>query len=226
MKKLERQEAPDCLSNFKHGIDSWGAVPKDEIWPKLEQMQGEFCAYCECRLKEKSKHIEHFRKRETYPDKTFNWGNLFGSCGDPQKTGGWGRCGIYKDNRKLNPPCDINKLIKPDEEDPGDYLLFLTSGHVVPQRNLCDRERQKAEETIRVFNLNNDTSLFNSRKNTIECIKNEIRTLYECLDDINDSDCQSWQEWEKLREEYTKEIKGKEFQTALEHAWKYNRDYA
>ncbi|WP_340617884.1 retron Ec78 anti-phage system effector HNH endonuclease PtuB [Xenorhabdus entomophaga] len=217
MKKLKRPEAPECLVNFKHGKDSWGAVPKDEIWSQLELMQGRFCAYCECELKDR-RHIEHFRTRESYPMETFNWNNLFGSCGDTQKKGGWQRCGIYKDSNNIR-KYDINKLIKPDEEDPSIYLLFLTSGQVVPQAGLNESQRQKAKETIRVFNLNNNTSLFHRRKCAIESYKDEIDMLYGCLDEF-DKDF-----WNKLYEDNLKGVEGEEFQTALEHAWKYNQDY-
>nr|WP_275780867.1 retron system putative HNH endonuclease [Enterobacter hormaechei] len=48
-------------------------------------MQGGFCAYCECRLNRK--HVEHFRPRKDFPALTFEWTNLFGSCGDTHKAG-------------------------------------------------------------------------------------------------------------------------------------------
>ncbi|WP_350262660.1 hypothetical protein [Pantoea sp. BJ2] len=48
-------------------------------------MEGEFCAYYECRLNRK--HVEHFRPRSRFSALTFEWRNLFGSCGDTWKQG-------------------------------------------------------------------------------------------------------------------------------------------
>ena len=103
MHKLNRPEAPDCLSKFKIG-DDWGKVSwqdKDEIWINLKEMQGARCAYCETTIilerpyRKDSAHIEHLRQKnkDVYPEGTFAWSNLFGSCNNEDS------CGKHKDNQ-------------------------------------------------------------------------------------------------------------------------------
>ncbi|QFQ78635.1 retron Ec78 anti-phage system effector HNH endonuclease PtuB [Vibrio harveyi] len=210
MKVLKRHSS-DCLSGLAPGKNGWEEAPTDKIWVELDKMQGGFCAYCECRLKRK--HIEHFKTRTAYAKDTFNWNNLFGSCGDSSKKGGWNRCGIYKDNGagKYN----IDEIIKPDSDNPNSYLLFLTTGKVVARPELVGTALRKAEETIRVFNLNKDTTLFNSRKSAIKAIEDEITELYSMQEELGE-------DWSTFLEDAISNVNGEEFQTALEHAWSYN----
>jgi uncharacterized protein (TIGR02646 family) len=211
MKRLVRAEAPACLNSLKHGCDEWEDVAKSDVWLELDKMQNGFCAYCECRLNRK--HIDHLRTRNDYPKFTFNWGNLFGSCGDSSQKGGWGRCGIFKDDGagKYN----VAEIIKPDEEDPNCILLYLTSGIVVPNATNI----KKGTETIRVFNLNGDTSLFNSRKQSINAIKFEVDELYGLQDELEVDD------WIELLQDGLDSCINQEFQTALEHTWRYNQGH-
>ncbi|WP_052131676.1 retron Ec78 anti-phage system effector HNH endonuclease PtuB [Vibrio coralliilyticus] len=215
MKALNRHSS-SCVDGLSEKTTDWMDAPKDAIWIELDKMQQGFCAYCECQLNRK--HIEHFRTRSGYPKETFNWNNLFGSCGDSSRKGGWNRCGIFKDNGAG--PYDINDLVKPDSHNPSDYLLFLTTGEVTFQPNLLGQDKKIAEETIRVFNLNNDAALFNSRKNAIRAIEQEVEVLYSLKDEFQE------EEWQSLLEESIETSKGFEFQTALEHTWRYNKSYA
>ena len=41
-----------------------------------------------------------------------------------------------------------------DSENPEDFLQFLPDGNVVPAAGLNPADRHRAEETIRIFNLN------------------------------------------------------------------------
>jgi uncharacterized protein (TIGR02646 family) len=115
MHKLTRPTPPNCLSKYQHGRDNWrrliNAGHVGEIWLQLDLMQQHRCAYCESAIKtdkeNSNSHIEHFRQRRTnsYPQGTFVWSNMFGSC-DRQES-----CGKYKDNL---PEYDHRDLIKMD----------------------------------------------------------------------------------------------------------------
>lgn len=218
MKKLTRPQEPSSLSKLVGGRDDWRAADKDEIWLAIDEMQQGFCAYCECRLTKK--HIEHFRTRNSHHQLTFSWDNIFGSCGDPTKPGHWPRCGIFKDSAgvKYNP----DDLIKPDVDEPDEYFLFLTSGVVRPRDSLSADRKKKAEETIRVFNLNNDSRLLNSRRITIECELSVVESFYSDVDDVP---IDKRDEWNELLKEILSEFEGKEFSTALKHIWLYNEKY-
>jgi uncharacterized protein (TIGR02646 family) len=149
MHKLDRSLTPypACLNRYKHGFHNWSnisSIDKDEIRIALQSMQGRRCAYCECDLSKHDYHIEHFRQRNRFPQGTFDWNNLFLSCGSSTS------CGIHKDKC---PPYNPNVLIKPDIEDPEVFFLFVQDGSIVVRPNLTDAERHRAEETLRIFNL-------------------------------------------------------------------------
>lgn len=116
-----------------------------EIWTGLDAMQHGRCAYCEAALSAENRHIEHFRQRHYYPQGTFDWHNLFGSCSRRDS------CGKHKDRVGAYPH---QNLIKPDVEDPEHFLLFIPIGSVHARANLSAAERLRAEETIRILHLN------------------------------------------------------------------------
>ncbi|MBC3414220.1 TIGR02646 family protein [Pseudomonas sp. SWRI51] len=148
MHKLIRDtDAPACLRQYLHGRNPWSEVTTDQrlcIWAKLDAMQGERCAYCEDAISPGNRHIEHFRQRGRYPQGTFDWPNLFGSCNRP------GTCGNHKDSCGAYPHED---LIKPDVEDPELLLVFTPNGAVEPRANLAPADRQRALQTIRILGL-------------------------------------------------------------------------
>ena len=212
MKKLTRPTKPVCLDSYRHGVNLFKEVTEIdrlEIWKKFDFMQMGFCAYCECTLT--GKQIEHFKNKDKYKKDTFTWENLFGSCDDRN------RCGHYKDSRKAT-PYDISNKLKPDVDDANDYLIFLTNGDVVVKKDLTVCQKLRATETIRVFNLDRNTSLVNRRKKSYLNIKDNIDALYGMLDDLDQDD------WSSLLESEIDDLKRDkvEFQTAMEHAWRYN----
>jgi uncharacterized protein (TIGR02646 family) len=150
MHKLDRDpEAPSGLNRYQHGRDQWGnsvptPVERAAIWEKLNAMQGERCAYCEGPIDSENRHIEHFQQRSRYPQGTFDWHNLFGSCNRS------GTCGDQKDRCGIYPP---NLLIKPDVEDPEQLLVFSPDGSVRARAGLSPTDSNRAQETIRVFGL-------------------------------------------------------------------------
>ncbi|WP_291991693.1 retron system putative HNH endonuclease [Candidatus Accumulibacter sp. ACC003] len=169
MHKLDRSgvAAPDCLDGYDYKTQTWddfGNECKKLLRAALVQMQGspgvttedasEYgvrCAYCEGQIFHEG-HIEHFRRKNLkhHPELTFDWHNLFLACGSK-----W-HCGHYKD-RKSAPPYDPEQLIKPDEHDPEDYLYFHSSGEVRVRDQLSAADKLRADATIRVFGLDNQT---------------------------------------------------------------------
>lgn len=147
MHKLQRGKAPACLAKYQHGRDNWSAVTSDdkaEIWTELEAMQGQRCGYCEADISHSSKHIEHFRQKGRDATVTFLWPNLFGSCNREDS------CGKHKDGCGVYPPAD---LIKPDVDDPEHFFIFVSDGTIAVRAQLSDLDRNRAIETLRIFNL-------------------------------------------------------------------------
>lgn len=207
MHKLQRPSPPHCLSQLFHGKNHWDDVQsadKEEIWQKLDLMQQQRCAYCEGRIgtepSKRNAHIEHFRQRSRYPQGTFQWENLFGSC-DRQDS-----CGKHKDQML---PYDYQVLIKMDEEDPEKFLEFLPDGSVVPVSGLTLADKNRAEETIRIFNLNG--SLRQIRKTQLRGYLQTAEELVEYAEEFETS------EWLPLLENELDQIKQQPFCTAIKH---------
>lgn len=150
MHRLHRApQGPACLQHYRHGRDQWGMqsptpAERADIRTQLDAMQATRCAYCEAALKEDARHIEHFRQRNRYPQGTFEWSNLFGSCNRDDT------CGKHKDDCGSYKHVD---LIKPDIEDPDDFLVFDPQGGVHPKADLTPQAHHRAQETIRILNL-------------------------------------------------------------------------
>lgn len=205
MHKIARPDVgPSCLARYRHGQHRWRDLTTDErgeIWEYLDAMQGKRCAYCEVGLKHPKRHIEHFEKRDNAPQLTFAWNNLFGSC-NRQAT-----CGNHKDR------CHHNTadLIKPDRDNPDDYLLFSYNGDVTSCPGLTATQKKRAEETIRVFNLNNSTNLVPMRRQAARNYRKTVEALLELAKEC-DRD-----EVEQLFQDELSAICGLPFTSTLRH---------
>jgi uncharacterized protein (TIGR02646 family) len=179
MRYLQRPNpGPVCLRAYDWRSEQWGGSPikpnhddRMMIWAELEAMQKSYCAYCEAKLKS-DRHIDHFVARDYFGGAlvngqklTFEWSNLFGSCGHNDC------CAHYKDDAN-NPYSSYNptQLIKPDEEDPWNFLVFADSGFTEPREGLSASDYQRAKLTINVFNLNLARHVV-QRKNYYKSIK-------------------------------------------------------
>lgn len=188
MHKLDRSavEAPSCLAEYDHQYQNWddlGPNCKKQVREALVYLQGNpasleghiRCAYCEGVVFDGG-HIEHFRRKNKshYPELTFEWSNLFRSC-DARM-----HCGHHKD-RKGATNYDPDKLIKPDEVDPEHFLYFHSSGEVRPRQGLCDHDQEIAQETIRVFGLNEGSLRGKRNKKLLRQSSNVISRIYKSL---------------------------------------------
>lgn len=203
MHKLDRDaaEAPACLDDYsypEHNWDNLHGCCKKEIRAQLSKIQGrkvpeceEYvinvrCAYCEAEIYDGG-HIEHFRRKNRslgFPELTFSWENLFLSC-DSNKN-----CGHFKD-RDGGDAYNPDYLIKPDDIDPDTLLYFHSSGEARPRNKLSPDDKHRAEETIRVFGLNNG-ALVGARK---KAVKSYSKKKKQDFDEIV-----SWSD--NLRQEY------------------------
>lgn len=197
MRKLDRPNAPTCLKSYT-GAHLWKHVSnkdKDAIWARLDEMQQGFCAYCEREIpqnKPNKRHIEHFAPQNKAPKSTFDWHNLFGACNDDNY------CARFKDSPKC-PDYKPGDLIKPDVEDPAAFLHFHQNGDVVPSKALSSHKRARADQTIRVLQLNHAT-LRGRRRRVFENhdapgAANPIHTLTDLLSDASDEGTLILREW-------------------------------
>lgn len=216
MHKLIRPIPLACLSQYQHGRDKWQQVTpehKSEIWLMLDEMLQQRCSYCECAIKtdreNSNSHIEHFRQRASYPQGTFLWSNLFASCNRQNSCGKHkDSCGKHKDGL---PAYNHQDLIKMDDEDPEEFLEFLSDGNVVPVKDLTPANLHRAEETIRIFNLNGPLRQMReiALKGYLQTA--ELFSSYAEDPEIDKSD------WLLLLQEELEKIKNLPFTTAIKH---------
>jgi uncharacterized protein (TIGR02646 family) len=190
MHKLDRGNAtkPACLAQYHYSNHNWDDVSgehKQEIRVSLIQMQDKRCAYCESAVYN-NEHIEHFRRKNQlhYPKLTFEWENLFLSCGSTDT------CGHYKDRPGAD-PYNPDHLVKPDVDDPDCYFYFHSNGGVRARSGLNSAQNNRAFETIRVFNLNNPI-LQAARRRSLRSYQRKEPNILEDLMDLNELDRQEY----------------------------------
>lgn len=182
MRKLTRGAEPTCLSQATGNWASLGLAYREDIRTKLRAMQGRLCAYCEGDLDALGQHIEHLWCRHQYPQKMFDWHNLFLSCDRSDS------CGTFKDKKKEGAgPYNPADLVDPCVDDPDMFFQFRRDGRVEVREGLNARDHTRAEETIRVFNLNLDEgrggrSLCAERRRVVDGYLDSNRGILEVLE--------------------------------------------
>jgi len=146
--KFIRGEEPIDMTRVQRKYGTWdkfaGSDEHKQLGTALYERQSNYCAYCTRYLKEKRDgHIEHLERRSDNSKRTFDWTNMFFSCNDP------GSCGKYKDTKKVR--FDPKDIVDPSVEDPSDFFCFDAVGLIRARKGTG---QLRAEETIRVFNLN------------------------------------------------------------------------
>ncbi|MFO0757614.1 MAG: retron system putative HNH endonuclease [Byssovorax sp.] len=186
MHKLDRASVPvpACLASPdvpgpQRKYKDLHSTEKDEIRRALFQMQGgERCAYCERRTSDRAGnhpndgHVEHFRDQANNQHLDRHWPNLFWSCNDEET------CGKHKDKcRGVDGPrkkFNIDQLIDPCADDPERFLLFIFDGTVRVRDGISTDDQQRAEETLRVFQLDKSPVLRRLRE---DAVKPYLKTL-------------------------------------------------
>ena len=137
----------------------------NQLW---EEQHG-LCGYTELPLhRNRNLHIDHFRKQSLFksPNDIFNWDNLIGAMhflffgADSKDAKG----------KEL----DYSKLINPTEDEPHDFFTYMNNGSIIARRGLSKQDKERAEYTIEVFNLNHQ-SLIDKRKNAIMYASNYMK---------------------------------------------------
>lgn len=170
----------DALRRARRENASWGEFARrDIIRDNLLAMQENRCAYCERCVDGTNGHIEHFRKRSSKPQLCFAWENLFYSC-MAEKT-----CGKWKDNHAKPNAGVYALLLDPRKDDIEAFLVFTANGGVSPRDGLSENDQKRANETTRVFHLD-EPGLVRERLNFLKSWswllqenRDEIGTLLE-----------------------------------------------
>ena len=170
MKRIVKSAAPACLSNARQKGWNWGEfVNKDhEGYLQCRELassdQKNMCGYTEMPLGGKGLqlHLDHYKKKSIYPALTFEWENLVFAVKD-------NRFGAdFKDKvvDGKNAATVYASILNPVLDEAQDCFYYDTGGRVYPIKSMTEGQRNKAQETIRVFNLN-ETELVSRRRTMI-----------------------------------------------------------
>ena len=99
-------------------------------------------------------------------------------------------CGHYKDqilHDGTKQEYNATLLLKPDRDDPEEYLQFLRNGEVKVRDGLSRDKKERSEETIKALNLNSP-SLIISRKDQITLYINRLLPFTDMSEDFTDED--------------------------------------
>jgi len=164
--KLKAKQAKDpAPENPTRAWKSYNRAEKrDEILRDLFKRQKSLCAYCEIELglahdQGIGRHIEHILPKSRHHELTFEYSNMLLSCfstggeihtseNDPAPIS----CG-HATNKKGN-LWNEDLFIKPTDYDCEQYFSFELDGEISPHPELNEEEKQRAQYTIDLLNLN------------------------------------------------------------------------
>ena len=120
----------------------WATKQAKEILKSaLDRLTHGKCAYCEGPLDAQSHfEIDHHTAKTVRPDLAFEWMNLFPACNV---------C-----NRTKASQDHGGRLLKPDEEDPEEYLWVDATGELSAHPSLSEEGAGRVRDTIRLCGLN------------------------------------------------------------------------
>ncbi len=134
---------PRWVQYYREGT---GSKPSDSKWRRFHRDVWNvffgICGYCE---QECRGEVEHFRPKNRFPERVYEWENWVLACYvcNNMKGGKW-PAGGYVD------PCAKSRNARPEA-----YFAFDTmTGEILPTTNLSAARRRKAEQMIADLRLN------------------------------------------------------------------------
>lgn len=155
------QDASTRWSSFGH---------KPYLMSRLLEEQFHLCCYSELRADEVGLgyHIEHVENKRQNPPRTFDYNNLGASALDSTsdlgtfKAQGHEVFGGHAPGKQQ--ACNMARFVSCHQADCARYFAYLSDGRVVPARSLDAPERDRAQYTIDLLNLNSPYLVTHRRK--------------------------------------------------------------
>lgn len=167
LKSDNRKEAFDNNITASKYTDDKNLYKVPSIQKKLNEIYHLKCAYCEQKLLDSPKHIEHYRPKDTYFWLAYSWDNLLLSCGSCNSTKGK-RFEIVNSQVSYTNEDFLNihnlsdnynliekpLIINPEKEDVLDKLIFDAEGKINSEdsrvlhtiNNACNLNRKELLE--------------------------------------------------------------------------------
>ncbi len=116
--------------------------------PLLLEMTCDHCAYCDGFPMGvmTTRTIDHFQPKETYPEKSFSWENLY-PC-----------CNACQDAKGAEYHVDLLRPHDPDYDFARYFLFNYRTGEIEVNRLVSKQAQSRAENTLALLNLNDRES--------------------------------------------------------------------
>lgn len=162
MKHIVKSIAPSCLAKAHDDNISWEEFCKNRHNDYVQCLsialndQNQECAYTGLLLKDPHKHIDHYIKQECGRRYWFAWDNLLAAYKCDGMSSIFGA--DYKDKvvNISNAQTKYNQILNPLTDDIEHYFYYSIDGEILPNPLLPENEHDKAQNTIDIFNLNDD----------------------------------------------------------------------
>ena len=228
MRKINKSEPPefaDQTAEFTNWDEFRNPLKEECTQIILKDEQENLSGYTEMPLDyEKCKrkgllHIDHFIKQELDPSKRFDWNNLIvdiqrkgnGKIKVPGYDDDFNFGASFKDNKiktqniktedRIKKLQTNSRLINPVTEDPHHFFMYLDNGEIAVNNRLQSKEeKQRAKETIEVFNLNHKILKEKNRQTLLDLIRDAQMTSEEVLNCVKEFGFFSVVEFELDRE--------------------------
>lgn len=187
MKTIIKSEVPPCLRQAQGKGWNWDEFRTnaydDYLSVRSQALvdQKDECAYTGLWLgmgTTHTLHIDHFHKKAIFPEETLSWENLFAAAKNRNDGAD------YKDRQIHGTKSDAEKQYRafwsPLEANLSQAFWYRQDGVVEPDEKLSDEEKEMAQHTIDMYNLNSP-DLRNRRLGIIRLL-NTLQDL--CDDDI------------------------------------------
>ncbi len=141
---------------------------KRRLSERLSEEQYGLCAYSEIRPDEEEvgTHLEHVKPKMQFPRETFNYYNIVLCALNSDDIENMNRENVFGGHAKLN-NYDQNCFISCLEQSCTQYFTYLSDGRITPSNSLNNSQKNLAQYTIDILNLNCEY-LKNKRKKWIE----------------------------------------------------------
>lgn len=147
-------DAASATSRWRNFAD------KSNVLQRLLDEQYQLCCYSEIRSDKQNLgyHIEHVENKSQAPQRTFDYGNLAASALDSNnglgecKRNNWEVFGGHAAGKQAS--CDMGRFIPPHQTDCARFFAYLSDGRVIAAEKLNPADRDRAEYTIALLNLN------------------------------------------------------------------------
>lgn len=181
-------------SNSKIGKTAFEEVKETLI--KMYISEEEVCPYCE---HNEAGDIEHISPKSFFPNKTFKWKNYLFACKQCNTGYKLDKCFVLTPSgdiiaveRGKKPPYQTTAFINPRIENPTDFLILnLEDFKFELMPGLNKKDKNKAEKTCEILQLNNRGILVKGRERAAEAYYEKIERLVKILNSNTLSDLQS-----------------------------------